>query len=189
MAIASDAAVECTSTGPEPRLRRRSEAEHAARRWPGAQPRREAHCAQPWTIDDARALYNIEGWGAGFFDINAAWARRRAPRCGASRARAGSVRARAATWKSRGSRCRCCSASRTSCARASTRVSTRFTTAIEEFGYTGGYTTVYPIKVNQQRHVVEEIVRFGKRARRRPRVRIQARAAGRPRDVRVAPTT
>ena len=27
--------------------------------------------------------------------------------------------------------------------------------------YTGGYTTVYPIKVNQQRHVVEEIVEFG----------------------------
>jgi len=24
-----------------------------------------------WSIDAARALYNIEGWGAGFFDINA----------------------------------------------------------------------------------------------------------------------
>src|SRR5258705_9678124 len=23
-----------------------------------------------WTIDAARALYNIEGWGAGFFDVN-----------------------------------------------------------------------------------------------------------------------
>jgi hypothetical protein len=23
-----------------------------------------------WSIDSARALYNIEGWGAGFFDIN-----------------------------------------------------------------------------------------------------------------------
>ena len=23
-----------------------------------------------WSIDAARALYNIEGWGAGFFDIN-----------------------------------------------------------------------------------------------------------------------
>src|SRR5207248_9078640 len=26
--------------------------------------------APSWTIDSARALYNIEGWGAGFFDIN-----------------------------------------------------------------------------------------------------------------------
>src|ERR671916_266064 len=32
---------------------------------------------------------------------------------------------------------------------------------IDEFGYEGSYTTVYPIKVNQQRHVVEEIVQFG----------------------------
>ena len=38
----------------------------------------------------------------------------------------------------------------------------RFQTAIQEFEYQGGYTTVYPIKVNQQRHVVEEIVEFGK---------------------------
>ncbi|MFN7459509.1 MAG: biosynthetic arginine decarboxylase, partial [Gemmatimonas sp.] len=41
-------------------------------------------------------------------------------------------------------------------------LSERFATAIKEFEYTGGYTTVYPIKVNQQRHVVEEIVQFGK---------------------------
>src|SRR5215216_8159730 len=26
--------------------------------------------AAPWTIDDARVLYNIEGWGIGYFDIN-----------------------------------------------------------------------------------------------------------------------
>jgi arginine decarboxylase len=37
----------------------------------------------------------------------------------------------------------------------------RFSAAIEEFGYEGSYTTVYPIKVNQQRHVVQEIVEFG----------------------------
>ncbi|MEP6590784.1 MAG: biosynthetic arginine decarboxylase [Gemmatimonadota bacterium] len=37
----------------------------------------------------------------------------------------------------------------------------RFRLAIEDFGYEGTYTTVYPIKVNQQRHVVQEIVEFG----------------------------
>jgi arginine decarboxylase len=36
-----------------------------------------------------------------------------------------------------------------------------FASAIKEFGYEGTYTTVYPIKVNQQRHVVQEIVEFG----------------------------
>src|SRR5258705_13822407 len=28
--------------------------------------------AEPWTIGSARTLYNIEGWGIGFFDINEA---------------------------------------------------------------------------------------------------------------------
>ncbi|MGH7524521.1 MAG: biosynthetic arginine decarboxylase, partial [Gemmatimonadales bacterium] len=37
----------------------------------------------------------------------------------------------------------------------------RFAAAIEDFGYDGTYTTVYPVKVNQQRHVVQEIVEFG----------------------------
>ena len=41
-------------------------------------------------------------------------------------------------------------------------LSERFELAIKEFEYQGGYTSVYPIKVNQQRHVVEEIVQFGK---------------------------
>src|SRR5690625_5841372 len=39
----------------------------------------------------------------------------------------------------------------------------RFRTAIAEFEYEGEYTTVYPIKVNQQRHVVEEILAFGEK--------------------------
>src|SRR5262249_943872 len=37
-----------------------------------------------------------------------------------------------------------------------------FKAAMEEFAYQGGYCCVYPIKVNQQRHVVEEILDFGK---------------------------
>jgi arginine decarboxylase len=37
-----------------------------------------------------------------------------------------------------------------------------FQDAIREFEYQGEYCCVYPIKVNQQRHVVEEILDFGK---------------------------
>src|SRR6266566_1738676 len=37
-----------------------------------------------------------------------------------------------------------------------------FKSAITEFDYKGQYCCVYPIKVNQQRHVVEEILDFGK---------------------------
>src|ERR1700674_3234919 len=37
-----------------------------------------------------------------------------------------------------------------------------FSTAIAEHRYQGGYCCVYPIKVNQQRQVVEEVLEFGK---------------------------
>jgi len=38
-----------------------------------------------------------------------------------------------------------------------------FDRAIKEYGFQGAYRGVYPIKVNQQRHVVEEIVEYGAR--------------------------
>jgi arginine decarboxylase len=41
-------------------------------------------------------------------------------------------------------------------------IANAFQNAITEYGYQGEYCCVYPIKVNQQRHVVEEIVDFGK---------------------------
>ncbi len=37
-----------------------------------------------------------------------------------------------------------------------------FSNSIAEHGYKGGYCCVYPIKVNQQRQVVEEVLKYGK---------------------------
>jgi len=37
-----------------------------------------------------------------------------------------------------------------------------FQNAIRDHNYQGAYSLVYPIKVNQQRHVVEEVVKYGK---------------------------
>ena len=37
-----------------------------------------------------------------------------------------------------------------------------FNTAIREYGYNGQYRGVYPIKVNQNRTVVEEIIEYGR---------------------------
>jgi arginine decarboxylase len=42
------------------------------------------------------------------------------------------------------------------------RIHDAFANAIRDHDYKGDYRCVYPIKVNQQRHVVEEITRFGK---------------------------
>jgi arginine decarboxylase len=118
---------------------------------------------EPWTVGSARALYNIEGWGIGFFDINDA----------------GHVVVRpdrektdreldlfelANDLEEQG-------VGLPLLLRFSDILRTRieslnqkFAHAREEYGFSGGYTTVYPIKVNQQRHVVEEIVEFGKTA-------------------------
>ena len=41
-------------------------------------------------------------------------------------------------------------------------ISQCFARSISEYGYQGKYSGVYPIKVNQQKHLVEEIVRFGR---------------------------
>ncbi len=41
------------------------------------------------------------------------------------------------------------------------RINEAFDRAIKEYGYTGQYRGVYPIKVNQSRQVVQEIIRFG----------------------------
>ena len=53
-----------------------------------------------------------------------------------------------------------------------------FLKAIAEFGYKGDYRGVYPIKVNQHRYVVEEIVQFGPALPLRSGSRLEARAAG-----------
>ena len=41
------------------------------------------------------------------------------------------------------------------------RISKSFQRAIEEYSYAGNYRGVFPVKVNQQRHVVEEVARGG----------------------------
>ncbi|MHB1312826.1 MAG: biosynthetic arginine decarboxylase [Gemmatimonadaceae bacterium] len=122
---------------------------------PAAEPTR-------WTVDAAKALYNVEGWGDGYFDIS----------------EKGRVVVRpdkdhpertldlfelALDLEAQGValpvllRFSDILRSRIETLHAS------FQNAIQEFGYTGQYTTVYPIKVNQQRHVVEEILAFGQK--------------------------
>jgi len=114
-----------------------------------------------WTIESARALYNIEGWGAGFFDIN----------------EKGHVIVRpdkehfdhvvdlydiTNDLEEQGIALPVLLRFSDILRSRINSLTNHFEQAREEFTYTGGYTTVYPIKVNQQRHVVEEIVEFGK---------------------------
>ncbi|HEY7569389.1 MAG TPA: biosynthetic arginine decarboxylase [Gemmatimonadaceae bacterium] len=113
-----------------------------------------------WSIEQAKALYNIEGWGASFFDVN----------------EEGHVIVRpdpdhpeltvdllelAHDLEEQGIALPVLLRFSDILKTRIKQLSERFENAIREFEYTGRYTTVYPIKVNQQRHVVEEIIRFG----------------------------
>jgi arginine decarboxylase len=114
-----------------------------------------------WTIESARELYNIEGWGAGYFDINArGHVVVRPDRDRPDRAL--DLFDLARDLEEQGVALPVLLRFSDILQSRIESLSERFELAIKEFEYQGGYTSVYPIKVNQQRHVVEEIVQFGK---------------------------
>ena len=112
-----------------------------------------------WTIKDSEKLYNMNGWGLGFFRINAEG--RVAVHPDGNPKRGLDLYQLAMDLSAQGVGLplllRFSDILR---ARIET-LATQFRAAIKEFGYEGSYTTVYPVKVNQQRHVIEEIVEFG----------------------------
>ena len=114
-----------------------------------------------WTIDAARELYNIEGWGAGYFDINErGHVVVRPDRDRPDRAL--DLFDLARDLEEQGVALPVLLRFSDILKSRIESLSERFESAIKEFEYQGGYTSVYPIKVNQQRHVVEEIVQCGK---------------------------
>src|SRR5690606_19951563 len=115
---------------------------------------------QPWTIDDSLDLYNVRAWGKGYFSVNSA----------------GHVVVRPDTTPGReidlfevveGLKARDLTAPvvvRFSdiLAHRLRHLHAAFAQAIAENEYQNRYAAVYPIKVNQQRLVVEEVYRYGK---------------------------
>jgi arginine decarboxylase len=115
-----------------------------------------------WTVEDSKALYNIEGWGAGFFDVNARGRVVVRPDP-ATPDRTVDLFELAVDLEAQGVQLPVLFRFSDILRRRIETLSEGFHSAIREWEYSGGYTSVYPIKVNQQRHVVEEIAEFGKR--------------------------
>jgi arginine decarboxylase len=121
---------------------------------------RKPGTVQPWRIEDSLELYHVGGWGKGYFSINAA----------------GHVVVRPDTQPEReidlyevvqGLKARDLTAPvvvRFSdiLAHRLSHLNAAFAQAIAENDYQNRYTAAYPIKVNQQRLVVEEVYRYGK---------------------------
>ncbi len=125
------------------------------------QPITEAPTPAAWSIESARALYNVEGWGAGYFDINERGRVIVRPNPDRPDLTA-DLRDLAHDLEGQGIALPVLLRFSDILKSRIETLSERFDASMKEFEYTGGYTTVYPIKVNQQRHVVEEIVKFGK---------------------------
>jgi arginine decarboxylase len=116
--------------------------------------------ATSWTIQDARSLYNIDRWGAGYYDIN----------------NEGRVIARPLQEagvavdltdvieeaRGRGLKFPLLIRFQDILRHRVDSINQAFRNAIAEFEYQGKYRGVFPIKVNQLREVVEEILDAGK---------------------------
>ncbi len=118
--------------------------------------------APAWSVEESRALYNIEGWGAGFFDINAQGRVVVRPNSD-NPEQSVDLYELAVDLEAQGIQLPVLFRFSDILRRRIEALSEGFEAAMKEWSYGGGYTTVYPIKVNQQRHVVEEIVEFGRK--------------------------
>jgi arginine decarboxylase len=121
---------------------------------------RKFNPAQPWRIEDSLDLYNLAAWGKGYFGINAS----------------GHVVVRPDTTaqheidlyevveglKARDLTTPVVVRFSDILAHRLRRLHEAFAQAIAENDYRNQYAAVYPIKVNQQRLVVEEVYRYGK---------------------------
>jgi arginine decarboxylase len=112
-----------------------------------------------WTVRDSLELYNVQAWGAGFFSVNEAGHVQVHPR-GPDGARIDLLEL-VTDLEQRGLRTPLLIRFSDILASRIRGLSDAFQQAIGEYGYGGAHRGVYPIKVNQQRHLVEEVVEYG----------------------------
>src|SRR2546429_2739338 len=116
--------------------------------------------SEPWGIQDARNLYNVHRWGAKYFDINEAGRVIAKPlRDGGASVDLTDVIDEA---KARGLKFPLLIRFQDILRHRVESINMAFRNAITEFNYQGRYRGVLPIKVNQLREVVEEILDAGK---------------------------
>ncbi|HEU4763966.1 MAG TPA: hypothetical protein VFS28_04895, partial [Gemmatimonadales bacterium] len=115
--------------------------------------------APAWTIRESEKLYNVAGWGLGYFRVNSAGHVAVHPDGNAKRGL--DLFQLAMDLEAQGIRLPLLLRFSDILKSRLEMLAGQFRQAIKEFGYEGTYATVYPIKVNQQRHVVQEIVEFG----------------------------
>ena len=114
---------------------------------------------QPWSTSDATRLYGIDDWGQGYFAINDAGHLVVTP--GHKSGRCIDLKQLVDDLRGRDLQPPLLIRFTDILQDRLVRMHEAFTAAISDNEYRGDYRAVYPIKVNQQRHVVEEILNFG----------------------------
>lgn len=115
-----------------------------------------------WSVEDAASLYGIREWGGGYFDVSGQGdivvlptAHPEGPQLSLPRIVEG--------LRKRGISMPVLLRFPELLARQIHELNSGFAAAIEEYSYKGSYRGVYPIKVNQQEQVIDEVCNYGTR--------------------------
>jgi arginine decarboxylase len=125
----------------------------------GSSPARRSEMKTDWDVESAIATYNVDGWGSGYFSINENGNVNVRP----LQENGGSIDILAVVneARSRGLGFPLVIRFQDLLRHRVESVNRAFQAAINEFGYRNAYRGVFPIKVNQLREVIEEIVDAG----------------------------
>jgi arginine decarboxylase len=116
--------------------------------------------AERWSVTDATEMYDVERWGKGYFSVGAnghVWVHP-----SKDRRRSIDLKQLVDTLVLRGISPPLLIRFGQILQHRLGELHQAFNTAIRDHNYQGRYALVYPIKVNQQRQVVEEVIRYGK---------------------------
>ncbi|WP_414586532.1 biosynthetic arginine decarboxylase [Scytonema sp. PCC 10023] len=113
-----------------------------------------------WKIEDSEELYRIEGWGQPYFSINAAGHITVSPR--GDRGGSLDLYELVNALKQRNLGLPMLIRFSDILEDRIERLNACFAKAIARYNYPGTYRGVFPVKCNQQRHLIEDLVRFGK---------------------------
>ena len=112
-----------------------------------------------WSVEDSEKLYRIRGWGEPYFSVNAAGHVTVSPK--ADRGGSLDLYELVQSLHQRDIHAPLLIRFSDILADRIERLNACFAKAIARYSYPGRYKGVFPVKCNQQRHLVEDLVRFG----------------------------
>ncbi|MEB3358352.1 MAG: biosynthetic arginine decarboxylase [Synechococcales bacterium] len=113
-----------------------------------------------WTIEDSEELYRIQGWGQPYFSINAAGHVTVSPK--GDRGGSLDLYELVQALQQRNLDLPLLIRFSNILEDRIERLNACFAQAIARYNYPGQYRGVFPVKCNQQRHLIEDLVRFGR---------------------------